>query len=142
MVNSDGRSVYRCLSLDLKVGVRNSRIHAFAGLRSDTGQSLIGPHGAGLARALVELDPLADGADVLLGHNLIAFNLPRLRAANPDLRLLRLPAVDTLRLNPLAISSNPYHHLVKHYQNGGRKRGASTIRSWMPDSPSRSLATN
>ncbi len=123
MLNSDGRPVFRCLSLDLEVGVRDSRIHAFAGLRSDTGQSLTGPHGAGLARALIELDRLADGADFLLGHNLIAFDLPHLHAANPGLRLLRLPAVDTLRLNPLAFPRNPYHHLVKHYQDGGLKRG-------------------
>lgn len=25
---------------------------------------------------------------------------------------------DTLRLNPLAFPKNPYHHLVKHYQDG------------------------
>ena len=115
--------MFRCLSLDLEVGVRDSRIHAFAGVRSDTGQSLTGPNRTGLARALVQLDRLADGADVILGHNLIAFDLPHLQAANPSLRLLRLPAVDTLRLNPLAFPRNPYHHLVKHYQDGGLRRG-------------------
>ena len=31
--------------------------------------------------------------------------------------------MDTLRLNPLAFPRNPYHHLVKHYQDGGLKRG-------------------
>ena len=36
---------------------------------------------------------------------------------------MRLPAVDTLRLNPLAFPRNPYHHLVKHYQDGQLKRG-------------------
>ena len=56
-------------------------------------------------------------------HNLIDFDLPHLQAANPGLRLLRLPAVDTLRLNPLAFPRNPYHHLVKHYQDGQLKRG-------------------
>ena len=58
-----------------------------------------------------------------LGHNLIDFDLPHLQAANPRLRLLQLPAVDTLRLNPLAFPRNPYHHLVKHYQDGQLKRG-------------------
>ena len=62
-------------------------------------------------------------ADFLLGHNLIDFDLPLLKAASPSLRLLRLPAVDTLRLNPLAFPRNPYHHLVKHYQDGQLKRG-------------------
>ena len=79
--------------------------------------------GHGLAAALAKLDDLADGVDYLLGHNLIAFDLSHLQAANPSLRLLRLPAVDTLRLNPLAYPRNPYHHLVKHYQDGQLKRG-------------------
>ena len=77
----------------------------------------------GLMWALNELDDLANGANFLLGHNIIAFDLPHLQAANPDLRMLRLPAVDTLRLNPLAFPRNPYHHLVKHYQDGQLRRG-------------------
>ena len=76
-----------------------------------------------MATAFAKLDELSRGADFLLGHNLIAFDLPHLKAANPGLRLLRLPAVDTLRLNPLAFPRNPYHHLVKHYQDGQLKRG-------------------
>ena len=114
----------RCLSLDLEVGVRDRRIRGLAGVRSDTGQCLTVPAvGHGLAAALAKLDDLADGVDYLLGHNLIAFDLSHLQAANPSLRLLRLPAVDTLRLNPLAYPRNPYHHLVKHYQDGQLKRG-------------------
>ena len=116
--------LHGCLSLDLEVGARDRRIHAFAGVRPDTGQSLTFPRARdSLATALAKLDDLADGADFLLGHNLIDFDLPELQAANPDLRLLRLPAVDTLRLNPLAFPRNPYHHLVKHYQDGQLKRG-------------------
>ena len=117
-------SLSRCLSLDLEVGKRDRRIHAFAGVRADTNRSLTFPSkGAGLAAGLAQLDDLANGADFLLGHNFIEFDLPHLQAANPDLRLLRLPAVDTLRLNPLAFPRNPYHHLVKHYQDGGLRRG-------------------
>ena len=113
-----------CLSLDLEVGVKDRRIHGFAAVRLDTGQSLRYPAGRdGLAAALAKLDDLADGVDFLLGHNIIDFDLPHLRAANPNLRLLRRPAVDTLRLNPLAFPRNPYHHLVKHYQDGQLKRG-------------------
>ena len=124
MSNYGNRLSFRCLSVDLEVGVRDRRIHAFAGVRSDTGRSLTSrSKGTGLAAALAKLDDLADGADLLLGHNLIDFDLLHLQAANPGLRLLRLPAVDTLRLNPLAFPRNPYHHLVKHYQNGGLKRG-------------------
>ncbi len=73
--------------------------------------------------ALARLDRFADGVSFVLGHNLIAFDLPHLAAADSDLRLLKLPAVDTLRLSPLAFPRNPYHHLVKHYQDGRLKRG-------------------
>ena len=58
------------------------------------------------------LDALADGVYFLLGHNLIEFDLPYLRAATPHLRLLRLTVIDTLRLSPLASPSNPYHRLA------------------------------
>ena len=114
----------RCLSVDLEVRKSDSRIYALAGVRPDTGPSTIFPAGRqSLKQALDKLDTLANGADFLLGHNLIEFDLPHLRAVAPDLRLLRLPAVDTLRLNPLAFPRNPHHHLVKHYQDGQLKRG-------------------
>ena len=113
------------LSLDLEVSKRDDRIHALAAIRTDRDQSLVcgDLHAGILAGALTHLDDFADGANFLLGHNLIDFDLPRLKAAKPDLRLLKLPAVDTLRLNPLAFPLNPYHHLVKHYQDGQLKRG-------------------
>ena len=114
----------RCLSLDLEVGRADNRIHALAGVRPDTGQKVTIPQvGRNPAHALARLDELADGADFVLGHNLIDFDLPHLRAADPSLRLLDLPAVDTLRLNPLAFPRNPYHYLVKHYQDGSLRRG-------------------
>ena len=110
-------STLPCLSLDLEVGKQDGRIHAFAAIRSDTSERLVFKDGD-LGAALAGLDDLAQGAAFLLGHNLILFDLKHLSAARPDLRLLRLPAVDTLWLNPLAYPRNPYHHLVKHYQNG------------------------
>ena len=115
--NDTGSFAPRCLSLDLEVGVRDRRIRAFAALRPDTGGRLVF-RGGNLKKALSELDAFADGAAFLLGHNLIAFDLEQLKAAKPDLRLLRAPAVDTLRLNPLAFPRHPYHRLVKHYQDG------------------------
>ncbi len=122
--DGDSRRSFDCISLDFEVGVQDRRIHKFAAVRPETNQSLIFPGaGGGLGAALGKLDDLAGGADFLLGHNLIDFDLPHLQAAAPRLRLLRLPAVDTLRLNPLAFPRNPYHHLVKHYQDGQLKRG-------------------
>ena len=112
----------RCLSIDLEVAVRDGRIHRFAAVRGDTGQSFVFQKGD-LRAALAKLDAFAEGSAFLLGHNLIGFDLPHLAAAKSDLRLLKVPAVDTLRLNPLAFPRNPYHHLVKHYQDGQLKRG-------------------
>ena len=117
------RLLRRCLSLDLEVTVDDKRIRAFAGVRPDTGERVTFPAGRlSFDAALAKLDLLAEGAQFLLGHNLIAFDLPHLRAANSNLRLLRLPAVDTLMLNPLAYPRNPYHHLVKHYKDGQLER--------------------
>lgn len=113
----------RCLSIDLEVGLRDTRIHSFAAVRGDQPEASLHFKQGKLLPALEQLDALAEGANFLLGHNLIAFDLPHLAAAKPDLRLLQLPAVDTLWLNPLAFPRNPYHHLVKHYQDGQLKRG-------------------
>jgi ATP-dependent DNA helicase RecQ len=112
----------RCLSLDLEVGRWDGRIHKLAAVRGDNGCAFV-HHRGDLGKALVALDRFADGAGFLLGHNLKAFDVPHLIAVKPDLRLLRLPVVDTLRLSPLAFPRNPYHRLVKHYQKGQLKRG-------------------
>ena len=109
----------RCLAVDLEIKKENNHIYAFAGVRPDTGESVVFPSGGRpFEQALAELDHLAKGADFLLNHNLIYYDRPHLQAKNPNLRLLRLPAIDTLWLNPLAFPRNPYHHLVKHYQDG------------------------
>ncbi len=112
----------RCISLDLEVGKTDDRIHAFSAIRADTNQ-VFRYGGRNLTEALSKLDEFSDGASFVLGHNLIEFDLPHLHAVKPDLRILNLPVVDTLRLNPLAFPANPYHHLVKHYQDGQLRRG-------------------
>ncbi|GLC97147.1 hypothetical protein Tamer19_65560 [Cupriavidus sp. TA19] len=112
----------RCVSIDLEVGIDGQRIHQFAALRGDTQESLVHRRGD-LFAALEKLDSFCRNSAFILGHNLIAFDLPHLAAAQPDLHLLQMPAVDTLRINPLAFPRNPYHHLVKHYQDGQLKRG-------------------
>ena len=66
----------RCLSLDLEVGRNDGRILALAGVRADTGESFTFARRRGLPQALRRLDELAQGADFLLGHNLIDFDLP------------------------------------------------------------------
>ena len=112
----------RCLSVDLEVSKQTGRIHAFAAVRSDTGHCIVfDAEGDNFDRVLAEADTLAEGADCVLGHNLINFDLPHLQKTHPRLRLLELPALDTLWLNPLAFPRNPYHRLVKHYQDGQLK---------------------
>ena len=59
----------------------------FGAVRGQTGH---GYQGSGSASELTRLDALADGVSFLLGHNLIEFDLPFLRTAKPDLRLLSL----------------------------------------------------
>ena len=118
----------RCVSVDIEVD-GDGRIFALGAVRPDTGRSLTHSKG-GLAARLAKLDDIAEGASFVLGHNLIAFDLPHLKAAKPDLRLLDLPAVDTLRLSPLAFPRNPYHSLVKHYQDGGLRSGRRNDPEW------------
>ncbi|NHZ81025.1 RecQ family ATP-dependent DNA helicase [Massilia sp. CCM 8695] len=113
----------RCLSIDLEVGLKDGRIHQFAAVRGDTGDAIVFTKGD-LHAALAQLDDFADPVAFVLGHNLIAFDAPHLAAAAPQLRLLKLPMVDTLRLNPLAFPRHPYHHLVKHYKHGQLQRGS------------------
>ena len=120
-ISKRGVSGSSCISLDLEVGKQDNRIHAFAAVRSDTGQSVVFRDGD-LQTNLLKLDDLANGASFILGHNLINFDLPRLAAVKPDLRLLKLPSIDTLWLSPLAFPRNPYHSLVKHYKDAGLKR--------------------
>ncbi|MXW46191.1 MAG: AAA family ATPase [Gammaproteobacteria bacterium] len=116
-----------CISVDLEVGKRSGRIHALAAVDQQTGAALtFGDRqlrGPGLNAALRQLDEFAMRGECLVGHNLIGFDLEHLRAAAPGLGMLRMPAVDTLRLSPLAFPANPYHHLVKHYRDGGLVRG-------------------
>lgn len=42
---------------------------------------------------------------------------------NAGLQRRSAAPIDTLWLNPLAFPRNPYHHLVKHYQDGRDSEG-------------------
>ena len=115
----------KCLSLDIEANEPDRRINKLAGVRPDTAESVIfNALSEPLGEALERLDALAEGAAFVLGHNLIRFDLPLLQKVNPGMRLLEVPAVDTLMLNPLAFPRNPYHYLVKHYQDGQLRHGS------------------
>lgn len=108
--------ISQCLAIDLEVGRESGELHHFAAVRGDRLELPLTCPRAKLREGLRELDAMAAGAKFVVGHNLIAFDLPRLRAVAPDLALFSLPAIDTLRLSPLAFPRNPYHRLVKHYK--------------------------
>lgn len=119
-------SLLSCLYLDFEVAVMTSVSIPSLKVRvaPGTGATLTFSENSGSRdEALSRLDELAEGRAFVLGHNLIHFDLPRLRAAAPQLRLHRIPAVDTLILNLLAFPQNLYHYLVKHYQGGQLRRG-------------------
>ncbi|HLD68083.1 MAG TPA: RecQ family ATP-dependent DNA helicase, partial [Pseudomonas sp.] len=110
----------KCLIIDLEVVPEQrgqpARIFKLGALRPDNGEELELSVGKQLDAALQRLDRMAEGASFLLGHNLLAHDLPLLRAVAPDLQLLKLPVIDTLRLSPLAFPQNPYHRLIKDYK--------------------------
>ena len=110
------------VAVDLEVHPQTQDILAVGAFRSDTERSFEWRRQGGVQRALAELDAFADGSTCVLGHNIIDHDLPILQGAAPGLALLRLPVIDTLRLNPLAFPRNPYHALVKHYQDGALAR--------------------
>ncbi len=102
------------LSIDLE-GKEN--IGAIGAIRTD-GSTAFTWRGRsdGLRAALATLDKFAEGARYLVGHNIIEHDLELLARHAPNLKLLDLPAIDTLYLSPLAFPENPYHGLVKQYQ--------------------------
>lgn len=120
-----------CLSIDLELSTKDNHLLAIAAYRPDTQDSL---HfkGTPTPQQWQRLEALADTAEFLVGHNLIAFDAPHLQALNPGFTALLLPQVDTLMLNPLAYPRNPYHHLVKHYRDGALYR--ATINDPLLDS--------
>lgn len=92
------------------------KIIHLAGFRPDTGAELEQKVSADPQPALQALDEMVQGAAFALGHNIYEHDLPVLRKQAPGMQLLKLPAVDTLRLSPLAFPQNPYHRLIKDYK--------------------------
>lgn len=110
------------MSIDLEIDPKTNRIQSFAGVRHGADEAVEFKRG-NLDDALSRLDDFAQPTDFLLGHNSINFDARHLEAVKPDLRLLGKPIIDTLWLNPLAFPRNPYHSLVKHYQDGRLQAG-------------------
>ena len=122
-MNSDSAPfLSHCVSVDLEVNPKTAQVFAFAAVRRGDGVALVHknrPLDAGLDR----LEAVCQGAAHLVGHNILRHDLPHLVANRARLATLGAAPIDTLWLNPLAFPRNPYHHLVKHYQDGRLQAG-------------------
>ena len=112
----------RCVSVDLEINPKTAKVFALAAVRAVDGECVVhksGPLDLGLDR----LEVLCQGVDHLISHNILRHDLPHLVANRARLAPLGAAPIDTLWLNPLAFPRNPYHHLVKHYQDGRLQAG-------------------
>lgn len=112
----------RCVSVDLEVDPKTARVFALAAVRAGAAPALVHNRGK-LDAGLDQLEAYCQGAHHLIGHNILRHDLPHLVASRARLAVLGAAPVDTLWLNPLAFPRNPYHHLVKHYQDGRLQAG-------------------
>lgn len=110
----------KSLVVDLEVNPakpgKPEQIFKVGALRKDLEAELECDVDKDLPQVLAKVDDLVEGADCLLGHNLIQHDLRILRQQASTMALHALPAIDTLRLSPLAFPRNPYHRLVKDYK--------------------------
>lgn len=102
----------KILSFDLEL-TRDEKLRHLGALLAARQLSLKGSQEA----AITALNELAQEADLILGHNILDFDLPWLarQSVRPQ-QLLEKPVIDTLYLSPLAFPRNPYHRLVKDYK--------------------------
>jgi len=104
----------QCLQLDLEVNEK-SAIYAIGAVLGEKQLQFSAGRSINSAQ-LSEIDELAADAQYILGHNILAHDIPQLRAYDSSLKLLEKPLIDTLYLSPLVFPENPYHRLVKDYQ--------------------------
>ncbi len=107
-----------CLSIDVESNPeKNNRIFKLGAARSDSDAPLdLDPVRTSRQHVTQRLNQFAQGADLIVGHNLRRHDLPALESQFPGLDWLHLPIVDTLELSPLAFPRNPYHRLIKGYK--------------------------
>lgn len=99
----------RALLLDLEV-LLTGRISELGAILGTEQCRDSGPAG------LKKLAQMSARAQWVIGHNVVAHDLERIRITHPQHPVLGLPAIDTLVLSPLTFPHNPYHRLVKDYK--------------------------
>ncbi len=102
-----------CAFLDLEA-TADGKIRQIGAIRGDT--TFHRKIGGDPSEALRELAGFLEGAQFLVGHNVIGHDLLILGAYWEQCDLAKYPVIDTLYLSPLAFPENPYHHLVKDYK--------------------------
>ena len=107
----------KCLSIDLEVDPKTAKVFAFAAVRNDDRPALKSGSSL-LEKDLDRLETAITGVAHPIGHNFLHHDMEHLFAARPRLAQIIQAPIDTLWLNPLAFPRNPYHRLVKHYQDG------------------------
>lgn len=112
----------RCISLDLEVNPGSAKVFALAAVHADDRPAIV-TRRPPIEEALDRLEQALTGVEHVLGHNILRHDLPHLLALRPKLAERFDAPIDTLWLNPLAFPRNPYHHLVKHYQDGRLQAG-------------------
>jgi ATP-dependent DNA helicase RecQ len=117
MEERHGAVLSRCLAVDLEVDPSTARVFALAAVRHDD-RPILNTRGEPTARQLDDLEAAIGDVDHPIGHNFLHHDMVHLIAARPRLSKVMEAPIDTLWLNPLAFPRNPYHHLVKHYQDG------------------------
>ena len=118
MPGKHGTLLDRCIAVDLEVNPGTDRLFAIAAVRAGAEEAVVCQNRGRLDGALDRLEAAIGDLDHMVGHNILDFDIPHLVARRPRLAKLAERAIDTLWLNPLAFPANPYHHLVKHYQDG------------------------
>jgi len=104
----------RCLLFDIETN-ENGDIYALGA--SFNGKTFNTLHGKKVTQQqLAELDEFGSNAEFIVGHNVLAHDIPCLLKRDSSLAMLQKPVVDTLYLSPLAFPENPYHRLVKNYK--------------------------
>ena len=121
----------KCLSMDLEISPDTGVLQAMAAYRPDTGYELkIGRGECQRPQASSRLEYMAKGASFVLGHNITHHDLPHLKATFPNCKVLEMPVVDTLHLNPLAFPQHPLSRVNHNCRFGVNQFCRFTSSAW------------
>ena len=112
----------RCISVDIEVNPKTTKIFQFAAVKYDDPQPIIS-QSYNIENAIKRLHYHLKDDKYIIGHNILKHDLQHLLATSIDKSKQFNAAIDTLYLNPVAFPRNPYHKLVKHHQDARLQTG-------------------